>query len=553
MTATPRLLAYCASPNRYFDERAEEVARLYDGFFFVVGDWEQGVATHLGVGSRAASTDWRTRAGSNLAHLRQAGATESLLGVHFSQDGAWPSPQTLLSPAYTRRLAAHFAALGRAARELGFAGVSIDVEYPYRRYSLQHEIYRYRGYTAEDLLAAAAQQGRAVMAALLDEFPQAVVFVLPGDLWGRPLGRTFTLALLEEMAARAAPGGFHLGYERAYGLLDPATQVAIPRVGDCAAAVLASPAAQAYWRRCCSVAPGVWPLHMVETGGEGYPVRPWDEELAELQQQLAILLTVTRRYLWSYSGHPLWYLPSARWRRRYALAPQAFPGAAEAIAGWHAILAGRQPSTDPRIQALAAVVSCFDRAEIGPAELCAHFGTPGAWLVLGPLGNPFTAPAYSAPGALLRPPCRQEVHHGRDGVVRWFTFHNCEPTGHVRLEAAFDWHSTDQAAAHLVATVTAPRRTSGFLWLGWDDGLAVWLNGRLLLDRRSYPPQGHGLLFRDRYLFEERVPVTLPRGSSRLALTSVNATGVWACSLRFGDGEAYPLPGLRFSLPRAPR
>jgi len=114
-----------------------------------------------------------------------------------------------------------------------------------------------------------------------------------------------------------------------------------------------------------------------------------------------------------------------------------------------------------------------------------------------------------------------------------------------------DWEQG--VAAHLVATVTAPRRTSGFLWLGWDDGLAVWLNGRLLLDRRSYPPQGHGLLFRDRYLFEERVPVTLPRGSSRLALTSVNATGVWACSLRFGDGEAYPLPGLRFSLPRAPR
>jgi hypothetical protein len=162
----------------------------------------------------------------------------------------------------------HFGALGKAAKECGFCGVCIDVEYPYPRYFLQHEVYTYEGYTPDDVLRAAYTQARAAMSAILDEFPDAVVFVLPGTIRTKPIEQKYQLGLLDEMAARQAPGGFHLGTEYAYCLHDPVTQAAIPRYEDTGMPELLSPESLAYWREHGTMAPGVWPTHMVETGGQ---------------------------------------------------------------------------------------------------------------------------------------------------------------------------------------------------------------------------------------------------------------------------------------------
>lgn len=57
-----KTIAYSASPNAYFNERAAEIARIYDGFFFVIGTWEGGIAANLEITSDAApTTDWRQR------------------------------------------------------------------------------------------------------------------------------------------------------------------------------------------------------------------------------------------------------------------------------------------------------------------------------------------------------------------------------------------------------------------------------------------------------------------------------------------------------------
>lgn len=550
----PKMVAYSAQPNSYFNERASDVARIYDGFFFTIGSWDEGVAANLGIPPDVKpTTDWRERARENLIHLREAGATENLLGIHFAESAAWPSPETLLSKDYTTKMARHFSALGKAAKELGFRGISIDVEYPYRRYSIDHEVYTYQGYTAEDLTAAALEQGRAVMSALLDEFPEAVVFVLPGELWGRPIGRTFMLGMLQAMAHRDAPGGFHLGYERAYCLLDPVSQVAIPRVGDCTARLLLSEMSLDYWKRKCTVAPGMWPLHMVECGVAEYPVRPWGEELAELRQQMQILRSVAKKYVWSFSGQPIWYLHTPELEKKYGLAKQTFDGADEAIAGWHAILSQKEKASDPRIQRVIRAVEQFDQRTIGPLDLCGRFGTPAEWFVLGPLGNPFTRPEYAAQGAIFRPIHLDEPIHGRNGAVRWFVFHNHEPTGSVRLMAAFDWRNTDDSSAHFVCNITAKEQVGGFMHIGWDDGAAVWIGGKIVFDRRTYPKRGHGILYRDRYQFEERVPITIRRGKSRLAVTCINSHGNWAFSIRFTDKDGFPIEGVTFSVPPCKR
>lgn len=556
--SAPKIIAYSAQPNPYFNEQAARIAEIYDGFFFTIGSWDEGVAANLGVPpDTPPTTQWKEQARENLAHLRQAGVTESLLGIHFSDSAPWPSPDTLLSKEYTEKLRRHFTALGKAAKELGFQGVSIDIEYPYKRYELDHEVYAYNGYTADDLVAAAHEQGRVVIEAVLSEFPEAAVFVLPGELWSRPLGRAFMLAVLSVMAEKDAPGGFHLGYERAYCLLDPASQVAIPRVGDCMVRLLADEKSVEYWKRRCSVAPGVWPLHMVETGGEDYPVRPWSDELAELTQQMAILRSVAKRYVWSFSGQPAWFQHTPEIEAKYGLAKQSYDGVDEVIPGWHRILAESKkalPSallqgSDARIKRLVRAVEEFDRGRIGCGELCDRFGTPADWLLLGPLGNPFTHPEYSAADALLRPIRLDEAIHGRDGAVRWFVFRNHEPTGSVRLMPAFDWRNTDDCSVHAICMMSAPKELKGYIWINWDDGVVVWIGDKLVFDHRTYPERGHGLLYRDRYNFEERVPVVIPKGESRLAVTCINSHGQWGFNIRFADEDGFPLEGLRFSLP----
>ncbi|MBI4557927.1 MAG: hypothetical protein HY706_10125 [Candidatus Hydrogenedentes bacterium] len=546
----PKMLAYSAFPTPYFNDDADGVAHLYDGFFFVIGTWDEGVPNLLGLpGEPARDSRWKEQVRENLRHLRAVGVTENLLGISFSESAPWPSPQTLLEPAYTEKMARHFTALGQAAKDLGFRGVSIDIEYPYPRYELDHEIYTYEGYTAEDLLAAAAKQGRTVISAVLDAFPEAVVFVLPGELANRPLSRAFQLAMVETMAERDAPGGYHLGYERAYGLLDPVTQVAIPRVGDCDAERWLSAAALEYWKRRCTVAPGVWPLHMVETSGKDYPKRAWSEEMAELRQQMGILRAVAKRYIWSFSGQPVWFLPTAETVEHYALPKPNFEDAEEAVAGWHRILTEPSTRLDPRLERLIGVVADFDRGSMSAREFCNRLGTPGTWLLLGPLGNPFINPPYAATAAALRPVRMDEPIHGRDGAVQWRLFPDNEPTGSVRLMAAHDWRDTDKASAHLVTMIQAKKETDALLRMNWDDGVVVWINDQLVFDHRTYPPRGHGLLYRDRYLFEDHVPVHIPRGESRLTVTSINSHGHWGFCLRITDPDGYPLEGIRFRVP----
>ncbi|MBI2435972.1 MAG: hypothetical protein HYV26_24210 [Candidatus Hydrogenedentes bacterium] len=547
----PKIIAYYAQPNAYLTDHAREVAELYDGFFFTLGSWDEGVQNNLGFPPEVAPQgNWLEQAASNLKALTGAGATESLLGIHFGDSAPWPSAETLLSAEYTAKLARHFGRAAAAARELGFRGLSIDVEYPYPRYEVDHEIYAYEDYTVDDLLSAGRAQGAAVMSAVLDAFPEAVIFVLPGVLWTRPIDREFTLGMLQVMQERDAPGGLHLGAEVAYSLLDPVTQVAIPRVGDCSAEALLTGPMLEYWRRRCTVAPGVWPMHMVETGGKDYPKRPWVEELTELREQMAILRCTAKRYIWSFSGQPMWYMYTDALGQQYGLSKQTYEGAEEAIPGWQAILREATPVSNTRLGPFLKAIKAYDRGRLSPLELCRTFGSPGQWLVLGLLGNPFTTPQFF-PGAPAQPPLSLDaLYHGRDGVVRWFSSPDYSLLGDVSLMKYFDWRATDNAAAILATQVVAKRdQRDAHVWLGWDDGAVVRLDGRVVMDHAVYPERGHGTFFRDRYNFEDHVAMPVTAGRHLLTITSINSHGSWGVNLRIADADGYPLSGIRFETP----
>ncbi len=541
----PKTICYSIQPNRYLNDHATDIAKIYDGFYFTIASWEDGARRVLGIdGKPPEEVNWMKLARKNLAALNKAGVTENFLTVYFGDSAEWPSAATLLSNEYTQKMAKYFAAIGRAARELKFRGVCIDIEYPYPRYALDHAIYTYDGYTVEDLLSAAKKQGRASMQAILDEFPEAVIITLPGGLRGKPIGATYQLGLLEAMAEREAPGGLHLGTEFTYCMHDPVTDLLTARAEDMFVPSLVDAKVQTYWRSHCTVAPGVWPLHMVETSGKDYPIRPWKEEVADLREQVSTLRLVSKRYIWSFTGMPVWYLHTLPLERKYGLAKQNLVRDDIDLRDWHRILMEEpQPSSEP-IKRLIEKIHDYDRGVITTEELCDACGTPAHWWTLGMLGNPRSKPQFAAANAIFQPINSQVVHHGRDGAVRWFDWANLDPRGITECRYVFDNRRTDDASAQFVTFLHSDKPQQAFLNVGWDDGIVIRMNDKIVFDESDYPPRGHGWLFRDRYAFEKRVPITIEAGTTQLSVTSLNSHGNWMFSLRITDADGFPLQGL---------
>ena len=545
----PKTLCYSVQPNGYLDDRAADVAKIYDGFFFQGGSWEEA-AERLADRSAPATPhgEWREKVRKNLASLTAAGVTENFLTVHFSDSG-WPSKSTLLTGAFADSMAERFGAIAKAARELGFRGVCIDGENCYRRCDVTHPSYTYDDYTVGDLIAAARREGRQSMAAMLEAFPEIVILILPGYLRGRPLEREYLLGLMEEMASRDAPGGFHLGTEYTYCLHDPVTALATTRFEDPWIPLLGDARVADYWKRRCTVAPGVWPLHMVETGGQDYPLQPWKKEIAELRQQMAILRTVAKRFIWSFTGQPSWYLYSPSLGQKYGLSNQDLKRPDIDLRLWHDVLQEKPtlPADSP-LRRLVAKTLEYDRGQITGEELCDVMGTPGRWWVLGPVGNPHTERRFSALECLGQPIDPHTPYHGRSGVVRWFAYPNLDPRGVVSCTFLLAKPHTDTPAPPFLTNGQYPQPREGEFEVGWGHGIVVRQGDQVVFDRAKYPANGKGMLFRDKHQFEARVPITIEEGDSRLSVSSINSHGSWVFSLRITDNDDLPISGLQFRL-----
>jgi len=77
----------------------------------------------------------------------------------------------------------------------------------------------------------------------------------------------------------------------------------------------------------------------------------------------------------------------------------------------------------------------------------------------------------------------------------------------------------------------------GFLWIGSDDGIKVWLNGELVW---TNPNSG------SHWRAEDRVPVVLKSGENRLLLKVKNDLGSYAFSLAVTDGSGSTLPKIYY-------
>ncbi|MEN8149842.1 MAG: hypothetical protein ABFS86_08470 [Planctomycetota bacterium] len=170
-----------------------------------------------------------------------------------------------------------------------------------------------------------------------------------------------------------------------------------------------------------------------------------------------------------------------------------------------------------------------------------RLGVVDAFHVIGPF--------YGDPGpglAAMFPPSREidfaKEYVAAQGVARWVVpksgaahYARMDARGVVVLRYGYP----AQAVTFAVAHVTVPARTSGLAFLGADDEVALWINGRAV--QRNH---GRRMLVPD----WERWPVVLEEGRNRVVVKLANQYGRTGFCLRFVDRDGRPIEGMETDL-----
>ncbi|MEN6424738.1 MAG: DUF1080 domain-containing protein [Phycisphaerales bacterium] len=95
--------------------------------------------------------------------------------------------------------------------------------------------------------------------------------------------------------------------------------------------------------------------------------------------------------------------------------------------------------------------------------------------------------------------------------------------------------NAQDAAAYLKASVWSPNTQKATLQLGTDDGVKVWLNGKMVHANNA----SRGVM-----PDEDKVPVTLQQGVNELLLKVTNGSGDWGAIARFVGEGGKPLENI---------
>jgi hypothetical protein len=125
------------------------------------------------------------------------------------------------------------------------------------------------------------------------------------------------------------------------------------------------------------------------------------------------------------------------------------------------------------------------------------------------------------------------AYKGKNGAtVRWQTFRAGEP-GYVRLDDLI--RPNEQAIVYGSAYVYSPDDREAWLLLGSDDGIRVWINGRIVHTNPVYRAAEPDL---------DRVQVRLNKGWNKVLVKDLQGAGGWGFYFRFADPDG----ALRYAL-----
>lgn len=544
-------LLFATMPPRYYADTAEHWARVGVGGVMlhgVMSDWSDDIWALPGGGREVgAAHPLFVECARMNERCRAVGIRHNSVKVAFYR----PVPDWFDDDGWTR-LCESFRQCAIFARDAGFAGVALDIEYIAWMYDLSWEGYQSEGYPRDRLRSQARRRGAELVAAMLREFPDMINWHLPEGIYHYgPLATDLLVGMVDVLARHRAPGGIHVCTEATYTRTDPVWMVRFCRWLDGEIGAACDGAGREYWSSKGTIAPGLWPLGYYRdvldetgklvgyTGKEetfhgalvgSYADKSENYSPAEFRRQFAAARMVARAYVWVYChGSVLWRMTPEE-RARYGGSQSDVLPVAEDLDAYLDVLRARPVYDDP---AFAGVALAVRRRQ--PVDLLAGTGTPRRWYHMGPFPNPDGGLDTVYPlelGIDLR-----ATYEGPTEPLRWRAAAMADD-GFVNLRRLIA--RADHVLAYSVTWVESPTPRRAFIRFGSDDSAKIWIGDRLVhaVDRvRGAVPD------------EDVVAVDLPAGRAAILVKCGNYTGSWGFYFRITDEEGNELPDLRWVEP----
>ena len=156
------------------------------------------------------------------------------------------------------------------------------------------------------------------------------------------------------------------------------------------------------------------------------------------------------------------------------------------------------------------------------------------WLVAGPFEDRDVDEVHLPGESELRPAEGEAA-----GAGRWVRAEHLGYSAEI-LDIGGITGEAGNSSSYAFTLVRSPRDQEGFLWLGFEELLKVWLNGEVVYARTS--PASFALA-------AEKVPVRLESGENRLLFKVGSYSGGARLAAHVVDEDGDRLPGIRFVLP----
>lgn len=172
-------------------------------------------------------------------------------------------------------------------------------------------------------------------------------------------------------------------------------------------------------------------------------------------------------------------------------------------------------------------------------EAAATLGLNGAWMLAGPFENE-NGVGHDQVFGPERELDFSQTYPGKNGqAARWQPTRSADRNAVINLGSYIE--PKDYTTAYAACFVTVPEERQVQIRLGSNDWAKLWVNGELRLN--SHPAQGRGVLVDD-----DIIPVTLPKGTSRLLLKVSNLAKSWGFCLRITDPNGNPVQGIHYDI-----